>query len=73
MKNTRTISNTYYYEDMLNRISRPKIQLFTLERVRLDINKMITDSDDLFINPELEEKGKCFDNLLNTCYDLGEI
>ncbi len=72
MNNVHMISNTYI-EEMVNRISKPKVQLLSLERVRLDINKLISNCDDLIVNPEIEEKGKYFDNLLNTCYDLGEI
>lgn len=72
MNNTNRIRNTYS-EEMVTRISKPKIRLFSLERARLDINKLISNSDALMINPEIEEKGKYFDNLLNTCYDSGEI
>lgn len=72
MKNTRTVRNAYF-EDKINRISKPKVQLFSLERVRLDIDKLITDCNDLIVNPEIEEKGRYFDNLLNTSYDLGEL
>lgn len=72
MDNTTMIRNTYI-EETVNRISKPKVQLLSLERVRLDINKLIINSTDLTINPQIEEKGKYFDNLLNTCYDLGEL
>ncbi|WFR56108.1 hypothetical protein QA584_21190 [Anaerocolumna sp. AGMB13025] len=72
MNNANSIRNTYS-EEMVNRISKPKVQLLSLERVRLDLNKLIDNCDNLVINPEIEEKGKYFDDLLNTCYDLGDI
>jgi hypothetical protein len=72
MNNANSIRNTYS-EEMVNRISKPKVQLLSLERVRLDLNKSIDNCDNLVINPEIEEKGKYFDDLLNTCYDLGDI
>ncbi len=72
MNNENLIRNTYY-EEMVNRITKPKVQLLSLEKARLDLNKLISNCDELIVNPEIEEKGKHFDNLLNSCYDSGEI
>ncbi len=73
MMNSENLIRNTYSEEMIHRISKPKVQLLSLERVRLDINKLINNCDNLIINPGIEEKGKYFDNLLNTCYDSGEI
>ncbi|GEM_PF-6627167 len=71
--NNRNLMRKTYSKETLNRITKPKVQLLSLEKARLDLNKLISNSDDFIINPEIEEQGKYFDNLLNSYYDLGEI
>ncbi len=71
--NNENLTEFYDWQEMEGRISKPKIQLLTLEKLRLDINKMINNSEDLHMNPGIEEMGKNFDSLLNTYYDLGDL
>ncbi|WMJ89541.1 hypothetical protein [Anaerocolumna sp. MB42-C2] len=71
--NNENLTELYDWQEVEGRISRPKIQLLTLEKLRLDINKMINNSENLHMNPGIEEMGKNFDSLLNTYYDLGEL
>ncbi|MGB8451818.1 MAG: hypothetical protein WCD89_05735 [Anaerocolumna sp.] len=72
MNNESLMRNTYSGE-IANRITKPKVQMLSLEKVRLDLNKLISNCDDLIVNPEIKEKGKYFDDLMNSYYDLGEI
>ncbi|QHQ61241.1 hypothetical protein Ana3638_11035 [Anaerocolumna sedimenticola] len=71
--NNENLTEFYDWQEVEGRISKPKIQLLTLEKLRLDINKMINNSEDLHMNPGIEEMGKNFDSLLNTYYDLGDL
>ncbi len=61
------------YTEMVNRITKPKVQMLSLEKARLDLNRLISNCNSLTVNPEIEEKGRDFDNLLNSYYDLNEI
>ena len=71
--NNENLMELYAWQEVEGRISKPKIQLLTLEKVRLGINKMIDNSENLHMNPGIEEMGRNFDSLLNTYYDLGDL
>ncbi len=71
--NSKNLIRNIYSEGVVNRITKPKIQFLSLEKARLNLNKLISNCDELIVNPEIEEQGKYFDNLLNSYYDLGEI
>ncbi len=55
--------------EMTERVSKPAVRLFGMEKVRSDINKLVNNSITLSMNHELKELGNKFDELLNIYYN----